>query len=333
MTRALPFISVVVPAHNRPTQLGALLSAIAEQSYPTAAFEVLVCDDGSNPALAELIPFRHAAFSLRFLRRPQAGPAAARNRGLNEARGTIVAFMDDDCLPDPAWLESIAEAFADPNTFAVHGPVRSSCPPIEFFVHSLSLGPEQGVATANFAARKECLLALDGFDATFEAPYFEDEDLARRLEERYGEIAWSDGMVVEHPPRKIGWSQAWRAATYWHWLPYFRRRHPEAWSGALPGVYRRIVLKTTLLLLGAAPVLGAPGVFFFSWAVLFAWQARRLKSLLSLAMQHGWRIDFPPQMAFLALEWLLDYRRAWSAWQGRDVQMKPQGDIETELGF
>jgi hypothetical protein len=333
MNGSLPFISVVVPARDRPGELAALFSAISEQSYPTSAFEVLVCDDGSEPPLAELVPVRNGAFSVRFLRRPQGGPAAARNRGIHEARGKIVAFTDDDCLPDPGWLEAIAEAFVNPETYAVHGPVHSTCPPIEFFVHSVHIGREQGVATANFAVLKENLLAVRGFDETFERPYFEDEDLARRLRAQFGEIAWSEAMLVQHPPRPVSWASAWRAAGYWRWLPYMRVKHPDAWVDALAGVQRRVVAKTSLLLLGATPLLGAPVVFSLAWAGLLAWQARRLKRALSLALAHGQHIALSAQGRFLLSEWVLDYRRWWAAWQGRGLEAKPREDIEMELGF
>lgn len=181
----MPFISVVVPAYNRPDGVSAMLDAMADQSYPPYRFEVLVCDDGSTPPLAERVSIKDRPFSVRFLREENQGPAAARNRGLREARGTVVAFTDDDCKPEETWLEAVAEALAA-GAYAVHGPTWSAVPPIEPFVHSVHIDQSHGVATANFAARKDRLLAVEGFDETFRAPYFEDEDLSRRLTSQIG---------------------------------------------------------------------------------------------------------------------------------------------------
>ncbi|MEB3196844.1 MAG: glycosyltransferase [Candidatus Sericytochromatia bacterium] len=333
MTGTLPFISIVVPAFGRPAALAALLEALADQSYPTGSFEVLVADDGTVPPLAEQLPQRHSPFSLRFLRAPNAGPATARNRGVAEARGTIIAFTDDDCLPEPGWLDGIAEAFDDPLCYAVHGPVRSAVPPIEALVHSVRLGPQDGVATANFAIKKDVLLGIGGFDETFGAPFFEDEDLIRRLREWLGEPSWSEAVVVQHPPRPIAFAGAWRAAGYLRWLPYMQRKHPEAWGGMAPGVWRRVALKSGLLGLGLSPLFGAPALGWLGLAALFAWQARRLKRGLSQAIAHQWRIPLGSQLAFLGLEWLLDFKRAWALWQGRRVETKPPAPIEQELGF
>lgn len=333
MSNSLPFISVVVPAYERPAGLEALLGALADQSYPPYRYEVLICDDGSTPPLAERVQVHGLPFSVRFLRGENAGPATARNRGIAEARGTIVAFTDDDCLPAPEWLEAIAQALADPAAYAVHGPTRSSVPPIDPFVHSIHIGREHGVATANFAVRKDKLVAVDGFDETFGAPYFEDEDLARRLRERFGEIRWAEGVVVEHPPRPGSARGAWRAAGFWRWMPYMQRKHPDAWRGAIGGVRKRALLKLGLVLVGLSPLVGAPLSFALAWVGILAWQAKRLQRVLGQAVQAGWRVPPGQQLAFVLGEWLLDFRR-WAAYEGgRGMEPKSSRREIAELGF
>jgi GT2 family glycosyltransferase len=329
----LPFISVVVPAYQRPAGLGALFQALGEQSYPPYRFEVLVCDDGSTPPLAERVPAKDLPFSVRFLRGENAGPATARNRGIAEARGTIVAFTDDDCVPDPEWLEAIAQAMADPAVYAVHGPTRSSVPPIDPFVHSIHISREHGVATANFAVRKEKLVAVGGFDETFGAPYFEDEDLSRRLQARFGPITWAEGVRVEHPPRAGSVAGAWRAAGFYRWLPYMQGQHPGYWAGAIGAIRRRALAKAALVLLGLSPLVGAPASLGLAWLGLLAWQARRLQRALTQAVDHRWRIPPGAQLAFLLGEWLLDFRR-WAAYaSGRGMETKRRGGEIEELGF
>lgn len=332
---SLPFISVIVPAYNRPAGLTALLAALADQSWPPGSFEVLICDDGSTPPLAELIAARQGTLSVRFLRAENAGPAAARNRGIKEARGSIVAFTDDDCLPDPGWLEAIAEAFATGDAQAVHGPTRSSVPPIEGIVHSVhATRAEDGVATANFAVARSALQAVDGFDETFTSPYFEDEDLAARLREVIGAIAWSEAMVVWHPARASNFAGAWRATAHWRFLPYLEAQHPERPQGAIRGVRYRIAAKTALVALGFSGVAGVdPSLAVLGWGGLAAWQLKRLRRALGVALAHGWRVPFGTQVAFVFGEWLLDYRRWWFYTRGRSLERVERVDIEQELGF
>jgi GT2 family glycosyltransferase len=334
MIASLPFISVIVPARDRPAALSALLYALADQSYPPGQFEVLICDDGSDPPLAELVPARQGALTVRYLRGEQGGPAVARNRGVSEARGSILAFTDDDCLPEPGWLEAIAEAFATLACEAVHGPTCSSVPPLEGIVHSVhAVRPEDGVATANFAVSRAALQAVGGFDETFTRPYFEDEDLARRIEAMIGPIAWSEDVRVEHPPRPSGFAAAWRGAGHWRWLPYMERLHPGVREGAMRGVRLRVAAKSALVLLGVSPVAGAPVSFGLGLLGLAAWQARRLRRVLAIAVAHGWRVPLGTQLAYVAGEWLLDYRR-WAAYvQGRDIERVERDEVEEELGF
>jgi glycosyltransferase involved in cell wall biosynthesis len=320
---SLPFISVVVPAFNRRLGLRALLDALGEQSYPPYRFEVLICDDGSRPALAEVVVTKDLPFSVNFLRDTNQGPAAARNRGLRQARGSIVAFTDDDCVPQPHWLEAIAQTMGQEGVYAVHGPTFSSVPPIDPFVHSIHIEQKHGVATANFAVRKDKLMAVDGFDENFRGPYFEDEDLSRRLQLAFGEISWSDEARVEHPPRTVPFLRAWRAAGYYYYLPYMQRKHAGFWADAAPGILRRCAVKATLVLLGLSPLFGAPGAFAVAWLAIAAWQFKRLQAILAVAVAHRMRISPISQLAFLLFEWQLDFARGLAYLRGLTLRPRP----------
>lgn len=306
------------------------MESLADQSYPPYAFEVLVCDDGSVPPLAERVPVKDCPFSVRFLRDENQGPATARNRGAREARGTILAFTDDDCMPAPTWLEAIAQTLADPAQVAVHGPTRSSVPPIEPFIHSIHISREHGVATANFAVRKEAFWHVGGFDETFTVPYFEDEDLSRRLQSAYGPPAWSEEVRVEHPPRTAKLGSMWRGAKFYYFLPYMQRKYAGYWAEAMPAVRKRALIKGALVLVGLLPLVGLPWSLAIAWAGIFAWQARRLKKALDLAVIYHVPIPITSQLGFLGLEWAVDFVR-WSAYfQGRNLQTKPAPPHELE---
>ena len=96
-----PLVSCVVPVHNGERYLGEALDSIAAQTH--RPIEIIVVDDGSTDGSAA-VAGRHPA-AVRLHAQPNAGPAAARNRGLRDARGEYLAFLDADDLWHPEKLE------------------------------------------------------------------------------------------------------------------------------------------------------------------------------------------------------------------------------------
>jgi glycosyltransferase involved in cell wall biosynthesis len=96
-------LSVIIPVFNGAGFITDALASVCGQSY--SAMEVIVVDDGSTDGSATLIEeFRQARWpGLKYLSQPHAGPAAARNRGLDATRGEIIAFLDADDL----WTEAM----------------------------------------------------------------------------------------------------------------------------------------------------------------------------------------------------------------------------------
>ena len=116
-SRPAPDVSVVVCTRDRPEQLRACLDSLEE--LRTRPLEVVVVDNApSDERTRELC----AGFpAVRYVREPVAGLSRARNRGVLESRGELIAFTDDDCVADPAWLDGLGEAFADPLVQVVVG--------------------------------------------------------------------------------------------------------------------------------------------------------------------------------------------------------------------
>lgn len=109
--RQPPFVSVVVPTAGRPEALTRCLDSVLAQTYPS--YEVLVVDNAPGVAgTAEVVRGRHDPQGrLRHLAERRRGSSPARNRGLVEARGEIVAFADDDVVCDRHWLSSLVRGF------------------------------------------------------------------------------------------------------------------------------------------------------------------------------------------------------------------------------
>src|SRR3954454_118451 len=102
--------SVVVPTFRRPESLSRCLAALCVQDFDAAAYEVIVVDDAASDEARRVVTCwaeraAECGLALRYVQVTGAhGPAAARNVGWRVARGQIIAFTDDDCLPTSDWL-------------------------------------------------------------------------------------------------------------------------------------------------------------------------------------------------------------------------------------
>jgi glycosyltransferase involved in cell wall biosynthesis len=113
-----PVFTVVVCTRDRPAQLDACLEALAEQRHPH--FDILVVDNGSAEPVGDICRRRGVACISESL----PGLTRARNLGARAARSEFVAFIDDDAVAEPGWLEAFAREFADPQVAAVAGRTR-----------------------------------------------------------------------------------------------------------------------------------------------------------------------------------------------------------------
>ena len=110
-------VSVVIPTYNRADFLRQTLAGLVSQQFPRDHFEVLVIDNNSSDQTREVVAeFAEARPAPRYLKESQQGLDYARNRGVAEARGEIVAFGDDDILVPPDWLaQLVVPLIADPD--------------------------------------------------------------------------------------------------------------------------------------------------------------------------------------------------------------------------
>jgi len=116
-----PFITVVVPTKDNESTIGELMESLARQSYRD--FEVVVVDSSRDrtPEIASRYSFA------RVVKVPPVGLNVARNAGVKEARGVVVAFTDGDCRASPDWLQRVAEFFAShPDAAAAGGSVLTA---------------------------------------------------------------------------------------------------------------------------------------------------------------------------------------------------------------
>ena len=247
-------VSVVVPTHRRPAMLLRCLQALAAQRLDRQHFEVVVVDESAS-AEARAIVGRYAEIAdlqIRCLAVPGIrGPAAARNIGWRAARGEIIAFTDDDCVPDAGWLAAGLAAFG-PGVDGVEGRVVVPLPnwPTEYEknVARLALGE---FVTANCFYRRDVLEAVGGFDERFRAPGREDSDLFFTLLERGGVFERAEGAVVIHPIRPAGWGVSLREQRKSSWDALLYKKHPALYRKRIEPRPPWMTYATTMALMTA----------------------------------------------------------------------------------
>jgi glucosyl-dolichyl phosphate glucuronosyltransferase len=118
-------ISIIVPTVNRASLLARSLNSIAQTVAANSDVEVLIVDNGSTDETASVcgeIAQSHPRICWRYFRDDMPGLLSGRHRGAKEARGEILAYLDDDVLLAPTWLQGLKEAFDDPKVVLVGGP-------------------------------------------------------------------------------------------------------------------------------------------------------------------------------------------------------------------
>jgi GT2 family glycosyltransferase len=239
-------ISVVVPSHDRVTRLRWLLNALEEQTLPRSRWELVVVHD-SQDGTEELItthPLVHEGVLRRVRLAPGTGTAAVqRNAGWREARAPLIAFTDDDCRPEPNWLERmLAAARVHPGAI-VQGKTR----PDPFEAEIMKWAPRARsidepdppgphAQTCNILYPRPALEAVRGFDESIDGAG-EDLDLAARVRARGAAYVGAPDAVVYHAVDTFSLVGLVRFNRRWETLPLVFKRHPELRSQLEYGVF------------------------------------------------------------------------------------------------
>jgi glycosyltransferase involved in cell wall biosynthesis len=268
-------VSVILATYNRLDLLRRLLGFLSEQTLPPNQFEVIVVDDGSVVPVPLHIDVEKYPFSLTIVRQENAGPAAARHRGILQAKGEFLVLVDDDMELPPSFLEAHLRHHAGVQPTAVIGryvsdPAISKKPIFERY-HGLKWDRttqlvREGklridgtfLATGNTSMRRDDYLRVGGFDLSLLRA--EDMALGLDLEEAGVNLVYSDSAGSVHLSDHTS-AAKWMARAYLHGRlePHIAEKHPtmahaDPWrfAFALPLVGRMFCLPSIL-----APKLGS----------------------------------------------------------------------------
>ena len=189
---------MVIPTHNRAASLQRLLDVVERSTKPAGGMDVIVVDDGSTDATAAVVDTK----KFRYLRQPNLGPAAARERGWRASTGEVVVFLDDDVAPATDTIHRLVSGLdgADAVGAVIHARDRRSL--IAHYMdldgmitHCMVDGEVVWLVLLATAIRREALERIGGFDLTFR-PAGEDVDLTSRLLEAGCVLRVDPGAVV-----------------------------------------------------------------------------------------------------------------------------------------
>jgi glycosyltransferase involved in cell wall biosynthesis len=188
-------VSVVIPTYNRLTPLRRCLDALAKQRIESGAFEVIVVDDGSETDVARSLSDLQLPFRLTVLREANAGPGAARNRGVHVASGRYCLFLDDDVLPERNLVAAHRSAQDEGGGVLGVGRITTTVnPAADWFARASAESLNRGYAkldageplgwvscySGNLSVPRDAFLAAGGFVA--DLPRCEDIELGFRLQ-------------------------------------------------------------------------------------------------------------------------------------------------------
>jgi GT2 family glycosyltransferase len=264
-------ISVIVPTRNRVERLRRCLAALARQTYCRDRFEVVVVDDGSEQSLTDVLDSQRDDLQVRVIEQEQAGPARARNAGAKHAAGALLAFTDDDCEPEPTWLEALYTAHQQWPDRALGGRIVNALPRNVFSSASQLLvdylyeyqsarastraetppqtmvGERKRVAgpafftSNNLAIPAALFRAVNGFNVAFPLAAGEDREFCDRWQQSGYHLQWVSAAVVKH-------AHDLSLATFW-------RQHLQYGRGAFQ-------LRQARISRGATPIYLEPLSFY-----------------------------------------------------------------------
>jgi glycosyltransferase involved in cell wall biosynthesis len=220
---------VIIPAHNAAATLPRTLDALTRQAFPDD-LEVIVVDDGSSDETAAIA--ESSAIGARVVRTPGGlGPGPARNVGVAESSGDVIAFLDSDCFPTPGWLAAGVRALdgADLVQGAVHADPAARRMP---FDRTVWVTREAGLyECASLFVTRELYGRIGGFEDWLAAgmgkPLAEDAWFGWRARRAGATTAFAPDALVHHAvfPRALTAFLAERARAYY--FPAIVRRMPE----------------------------------------------------------------------------------------------------------
>lgn len=239
-----PYVSIVVPTHNRAQLLKRLLDSLHDQTYPSDRFEVIVVHNRSNDDTEAVVRdcAASASFAVHYHLKDYNGPMPSRQFGYEQATGEVVIFVDDDCIATPAWIEAGVRAFTG-NIGLVQGcTIPHPGQPRQMLEKTVEVtGATPYFETCNIFYRKDALDRVGGFSPEFADQWAfcgEDTDLGWKVVKAGYQPTFCEDALIHHEVFAVSLKEwLWWPRRLYAW-PYLVKKHPEI----RPHLYRRYFL-------------------------------------------------------------------------------------------
>ncbi|MBF0516056.1 MAG: glycosyltransferase [Nitrospirae bacterium] len=226
--------SVIVPAYNAQASISRCVEALLGQTIAPETYEVIIIDDGSTDKTGEIV----SGYPVRYFKKPNGGPASARNMGVREAAGQIILFTDADCVVSQTWAEEMLRPFSDPAVSAVKGAYRTNqrqltarFSQVEFEERFAMLRKSDSIDmidTYSAAFKKDVFTGAGGFDESFPVANNEDTDLSYKLSAAGHKMVFNGSAIVyhlNHPASVRRYAMIKFLRGYWRMVVY--KRYPD----------------------------------------------------------------------------------------------------------
>lgn len=198
-------ISLIIPTYNRPAPLKDCLRALTKQDFEEE-WEVIVVDDGSASDLTNVVENYSSQLNIRLIRQENGGPARARNTGGNQAKGQFIAFLDDDCQPEPSWLSGMLKharkgvlVGGRTENYFTHNIYSEVSQLLVAYLYEYFKGTAWYFFTSNnFLMDRQTFLDVGGFDESFPTSAGEDREFCIRWTHLGYEMKYVDCAKIRH---------------------------------------------------------------------------------------------------------------------------------------
>jgi cellulose synthase/poly-beta-1,6-N-acetylglucosamine synthase-like glycosyltransferase len=270
--------SVVIPTFNGAARVGACLDALLPQ-IEGRSVEIIVVNDGSTDDISAAVALYP---SVTLLNQQNAGPAAARNHGTVKARGGIVLFTDDDCVPTSTWLEEMLRPFDDAEVIGTKGVYRTR--QNELLARFVQIEYEDKyrvmrksdfidfIDTYSAAFRREKFLEMGGYDSNFPVACAEDVELSYRMSGCGWKMKFAPTATVYHTHPNSLWSYLKKKYKFAFWRIFAVRKNPDkaVKDSHTPQLMKMQLLFLPALLLALLVDVAARPFVPVSWIVISA---------------------------------------------------------------
>jgi glycosyltransferase involved in cell wall biosynthesis len=291
--------SIIIPTFNGAARIGNCLDSLVKQTAGRNV-EILVVDDGSTDNTPNVV---RGYSSVRLITQANAGPASARNRGAMEARGKILLFTDDDCVPMPDWLDAMLGPFKDPEVVGAKGVYRTHQRSLaarfvqieyEDKYRLMAVLPSiDFIDTYSAAFRRDRFLEMTGYDTSFPVACAEDIELSYRMSAHGWKMKFVPAAIVyhTHPDTLLRYLKKKYKFAYWRMLAVRKNPSKGVKDSHTPQIMKVQLLFAPALLLAvvfdlaarpAVPVSGLVLLSFLLTTLPFTLRAIRKDAIIGI---------------------------------------------------